>query len=110
MRVFRLTRSKYPAFSERGSLLANARWHWAGIPMIYCADSRASAVLETLVHAQGSDSFGLCFLCSGKEIAIERIDGVLIPRMLATEPHMRVGSCITLASSSTTPSSFGSPP
>ena len=52
MRAFRLTRAKYSAFSGRGSLLASGRWHWAGVPMIYCADSRALAVLETLVHAR----------------------------------------------------------
>lgn len=52
MRAFRLTRSKYFPFSGRGSLLASGRWHWAGVPMIYCADSRALAILETLVHAR----------------------------------------------------------
>src|SRR6266478_6106325 len=34
----------------------------------------------------------------------------LIRRTLATEPARRVGPCITLASSSTSPSSFGNPP
>src|SRR5260370_22857602 len=38
------------------------------------------------------------------------LDGVLMPRMLAPEPARRVGPCITHASSSTTPSSFGNPP
>ncbi len=52
MRAYRLTRAKYPAFAGRGSLLANGRWHWAGVPIIYCAESRALAVLETLVHAR----------------------------------------------------------
>ena len=52
MRAFRLTRARYAAFSGRGSLLASARWHWAGSPMIYSADSRALAVLETLVHTR----------------------------------------------------------
>ncbi len=51
MRAFRLTRAKYATFSGRGSLLASGRWHWAGVPMIYSAESRALAVLETLVHA-----------------------------------------------------------
>jgi RES domain-containing protein len=52
MRAYRLTRSKYPAFSGRGSLLANGRWHWAGVPAVYCAESRALAVLEALVHTR----------------------------------------------------------
>ncbi|MBV9157064.1 MAG: RES domain-containing protein [Acidobacteriaceae bacterium] len=52
MRAYRLTRSKYPAFSGRGSLLANGRWHRAGVPAVYCAESRALAVLEALVHTR----------------------------------------------------------
>ena len=52
MRAYRLTCSKYPAFSGRGSLLANGRWHWAGVPAVYCAESRALAVLEALVHTR----------------------------------------------------------
>lgn len=52
MRAYRLTRSKYPAFSGRGSLLANGGWHWAGVPVVYCAESRALAVLEALVHTR----------------------------------------------------------
>lgn len=52
MRAYRLTRSKYPAFSGRGSLLANGRWHWAGVPVVYCAESRALAALEALVHTR----------------------------------------------------------
>ena len=52
MRAFRLTRAKFAAFSGRGSLLASGRGHWIGDPMIYCADSRALAVLETLVHTR----------------------------------------------------------
>ena len=52
MRAYRLTRSKYPAFSGTGSLFANGRWHWAGVPVVYCAESRALAVLEALVHTR----------------------------------------------------------
>ncbi len=52
MRVYRLTRSSYAAFDGRGSLLASGRWHWAGVPVIYTAESRALAALETLVHTR----------------------------------------------------------
>jgi len=51
MRAYRLTRAKF-GFSGAGSLRASGRWHWAGVPMIYSADSIALAVLETLVHAR----------------------------------------------------------
>lgn len=52
MRLYRLTRSRYSAFNGRGSLLASGRWHWAGVPVIYTAESRALAALETLVHTR----------------------------------------------------------
>ena len=52
MRVYRLTRARYAAFNGRGSLLASGRWHWAGVPVIYTAESRALAALETLVHTR----------------------------------------------------------
>ena len=38
------------------------------------------------------------------------LDGFFMFRIDATAPHRRVGPCITEASNSTTPSSFGSPP
>lgn len=27
-----------------GSLLANGEWHWADVPVVYCAETRAHAV------------------------------------------------------------------
>ena len=33
-------------------MFANGRWHWAGVPTVYCAESRALAVLEALVHTR----------------------------------------------------------
>ncbi len=47
-------------------------------------------------------------VCSMTSLAT--LEGVLILRIDATEPQRRVGPCITLASSSTTPSSLGRPP
>jgi RES domain-containing protein len=52
VRVYRLTRARYAAFDGRGSLFASGRWHWAGVPVIYTAESRALAALETLVHTR----------------------------------------------------------
>ena len=75
MRAFRLTRAKYAALSGRGSLLASARWHSVGNPMIYCADSRALAVLETLVHTRKDQipSDYVFFEVDVEDISIERI-------------------------------------
>ena len=81
MRAFRLTRAKYAAFSGRGSLLAGARWHWAGNPMIYCADSRALAVLETLVHTRKDQipSDYVFYEVDLEDISIERITAERLP-------------------------------
>src|SRR5215813_11258019 len=43
-------------------------------------------------------------------ITLATLDGFLISCRLATAPARRVGPCITLASSSTSQSSFGNPP
>ena len=44
--------STFPDLSGRGGLLANGRWHHAGRPVVYLADSAASATLEVLVHLE----------------------------------------------------------
>ncbi len=44
--------STFPDLSGRGGLLANGRWHHAGRPVVYLADSPASAMLEVLVHLE----------------------------------------------------------
>ena len=51
MEVFRLTRKKYPIFlSGKGASITGARWNSKGTEMIYCAQSRALAMAEVLVH------------------------------------------------------------
>ena len=42
------------AFDGEGARLYGGRWNPAGLPVVYLADSRALAALETLVHAEGS--------------------------------------------------------
>jgi hypothetical protein len=37
MRVFRLTRARYPGFDGRGSLLASGRWNHAGARIVYAS-------------------------------------------------------------------------
>ena len=44
--------SAYPDLSGRGGVLASGRWHSAGKPVVYLADSPSSAMLETLVHLE----------------------------------------------------------
>ena len=51
MEVFRLARKKYPIeLSGKGSSISGARWNSKGTEIIYCAQSRALAMAEVLVH------------------------------------------------------------
>src|SRR5258708_33371285 len=55
MRVFRIgaavfTRTRKEAFSGQGGVDASARWHSAGRPIVYTAQSLSHATLEILVQ------------------------------------------------------------
>lgn len=55
MRVFRIAaarfaRSRQDAFSGQGGIRSSARWHTAGRPIVYTAQSLSLAALEILVH------------------------------------------------------------
>ncbi len=51
MEVFRLVRKKYPIeLSGKGAAISGARWNSKGTEMIYCAQNRALAMAEVLVH------------------------------------------------------------
>lgn len=44
--------SRFPDLSGIGGTLYPGRWHTAGRPVVYLADSAGGAMLETLVHLQ----------------------------------------------------------
>jgi len=51
MEVFRLARKKYPIeLSGKGASISGARWNSKGTEIIYCAQNRALAMAEILVH------------------------------------------------------------
>jgi len=51
MEVFRLVRKKYRIeLCGKGAAISGARWNSKGIEMIYCAQNRALAMAEVLVH------------------------------------------------------------
>lgn len=51
MEVFRLARKKYPVeLSGKGASISGARWNSKGTEIIYCAQNRALAMAEVLVH------------------------------------------------------------
>ena len=46
--------SNYAELSGNGGLLHRGRWHNRGRPVVYLAESAASAMLEVLVHTEAS--------------------------------------------------------
>ena len=57
MRAYRLVKAKHAldAFNGEGAKRYGGRWNAVGTPMVYAAQSRALAAMETLVHAAGVD-------------------------------------------------------
>lgn len=56
MKAYRLVKAKHAvdAFSGEGARVYGGRWNRVGTPMVYAAQSRALAAMETLVHTSGS--------------------------------------------------------
>ncbi|MDR6846334.1 RES family NAD+ phosphorylase [Flavobacterium granuli] len=51
MEVFRLARKKFPIeLSGKGASISGARWNSKGTEIVYCAQNRALAMAEVLVH------------------------------------------------------------
>ena len=57
MKAYRLVKAKraVEAFNGEGARLYGGRWNAVGAPMVYAAQSRALAAMETLVHTAGAD-------------------------------------------------------
>jgi RES domain-containing protein len=51
----RFARSRKAAFSGQGGVVASARWHTAGQPIVYTSQSLSLAALEILVHLKQTD-------------------------------------------------------
>jgi RES domain-containing protein len=71
MRVFRIgaavfTRSRKEAFSGNGGMYASARWHNAGHPIVYTAQSRSLAALEILVRLKQTNDIQPFFVYSAE--------------------------------------------
>ena len=47
--------SRHLDLSGRGGLIYAGRWHHAGAPVVYLAESPAGALLETCVHTSAND-------------------------------------------------------
>jgi RES domain-containing protein len=57
MRAFRIVKKKHAltAFSGEGARAYGGRWNLPGIPMVYAAQTRALAALESLAHFGGAE-------------------------------------------------------
>ena len=47
--------SRHRDLSETGGLRAAGRWHYAGHPIVYLAETPAAALLEVCVHTSAND-------------------------------------------------------
>jgi RES domain-containing protein len=68
--------SRHRDLSGRGGTVFAGRWHHAGMPVVYLAESPASALIEICVHTSANDvppSFVLLKIL-GPDLAFEEID------------------------------------
>jgi len=84
MRVWRISKEKYAhsAFSGEGAQLFDARWNFAGTPMVYTSTSLALAAIEYFVHLDPSEApTGLVSLMAEvpDNLAVERVEVEELP-------------------------------
>jgi RES domain-containing protein len=70
--------SDFSELNGEGGLLYSARWHTAGRPIVYLAESAAGALLEVLVHLELEDNdlprpYNLLKVSVPESIQIERL-------------------------------------
>lgn len=85
MRVWRIAKGKYAhsAFSGEGARLFDARWNFAGAPMVYTSSSLALAAIEYFAHLDPSEApTRLVSLMADvpENLGIERVEVAQLPR------------------------------
>lgn len=83
MRAFRIVKRRHAleAFSGEGARIFGGRWNHPGTPMVYAAQTRALAALESLAHYAGSER-RLAFIIYEIEVPeplILRVDPAALP-------------------------------
>jgi RES domain-containing protein len=75
MRAYRIVKKgrAAEAFSGEGARRYGGRWNLPGVPMVYCAESRALAALECLGHFQGAER-RIPFVLFTLEIPDDRVE------------------------------------
>jgi len=79
--------SPFRSLNGQGGLLYSARWHTAGVPVVYLAESPAGALLEICANTAVDDipsSFTLLKII-GPEISSEKITSTDLPSTWVTE-------------------------
>ena len=71
--------SNYADLTGAGGMLASARWHTAGRPIVYLAETPAGALLEVLVHLELDEAhrpatYQLLQIEAPEGIAVQRTD------------------------------------
>jgi RES domain-containing protein len=99
MQVFRIFPARYraSAFTGIGGLYAARRWNHLGTPMVYCATSRALAVLEFFVNLEPNQAPDDLLMAAATvhEDMIEKLSLSLLPsdwRELDSLPCRDLGS------------------
>ncbi len=82
--------SNHADLTGAGGMIAPARWHTAGRPVVYLAENPASALLEVLVHlevdeAHRPSAYQLLKVEAEEAIASEQIDLSSLPPSWSTE-------------------------
>ena len=75
MQLWRI--SNYADLTGAGGMLASARWHIAGRPVVYLAETPAGALLEVLVHLELDEAHRPA---TYKLLRIEAEDGIAVQR------------------------------
>ncbi len=71
--------SNYADLTGAGGMLASARWHTAGRPIVYLAETPAGALLEVLVHLELDEAhrpatYQLLRVEAPDNVAVQRLD------------------------------------
>lgn len=91
MIVYRLSRRRYAGeLSGKGAALFGNRWNSKGVEMIYCAESRALAMAEVVVHltlATLPSDFVMTEIFVPDRIAVDTVSEKELPKDWNVFPH-----------------------
>lgn len=92
MRIFRLARKRYPIeLSGKGAAMSGNRWNSKGTEVIYCAESRALAMAEVVVHlslATLPNDFVMLEIDVPAGVSVSEMEKARLPRGWNSFPHL----------------------